>query len=66
MTVNSYYMHPHGCTHTTSLDTQKPSWLSPLSLSLLSMGGLKTMNHMKDVAALEMFSRVSLEKRAVC
>ena len=37
-----------------------------LSLSLFSMGGLKAMNHMKDVAAPEMFPWASLEKRAVC
>ena len=65
MTFNPHYMLHPGCTHTTSRDTQKPSGLSSL-LSLFSMGGLKAMNHMKDVAAPEMFPWASLEKRAVC
>ena len=33
MTFNPHYMLHPGCTHTTSIDTQKPSWLSPFSLS---------------------------------
>lgn len=62
MTPNPHYMLHPGCTHTASIDTQKPSGLSPLSLSLLHGRAEKAMNHMKDVAAPEMFPWASLEK----